>query len=267
MTGRRLAATVLVIAMAVTAVLTLRAGGSRPAIAPPAAIRTIQATPSAKRTSPTAVVTTATTILSRRIDVPLAEPVPWTLPADGTPPGWNLKEFSGHADVELRRIDNQLAIRLRSDRSSFALYHDVALRVEAFPILSWSWKVMRLPRAGDVRVRGRDDQAAQLYVVFPRWPSPLVRSDVIGYVWDSTAPVDTRTQSPHSDNVRIIVVDSGRSGVGVWQRHERNVADDYAALFGGTPPAVGKIAIMIDSDDTKSDAEAYVGLIAFRRAP
>lgn len=207
----------------------------------------------------------AASVDNRSIRIPLADPVPGSLPAEGTPPGWNLKEFSGRADVELTRIDGQLALRLRSGHSSFALYHDVALRVEDFPILSWSWKVLRLPQAGDVRVRGRDDQAAQIYVIFPRWPSPLSRSDVIGYVWDTTAPIGTRTQSSRADNVRIIVVDSGRSRAGPWRRYERNVADDYAALFGRKPPRVGKIALMIDSNDTRSDAEAYVGSIAFRK--
>ena len=165
------------------------------------------------------------------------------------------------------RDDGQLAIRLRSDHSSFALYCDVVLRLDDFPIVTWSWKVIKVPRAGDVRIRGRDDQAAQLYVIFPRWPSPLTRSDVVGYVWDTTAPIDTRLASPHADNVRVIVVDSGRSGLGVWRRHERNVAGDYAALFGRKPPRVGKVAIMIDSNDTRSGAEAFVGPIVFRRGP
>ena len=36
----------------------------------------------------------------------------------------------------------------------------------------------------------RNDQAAQVYVIFPRWPS-LATSDVIGYVWDTQAPIGT----------------------------------------------------------------------------
>lgn len=200
-----------------------------------------------------------------RLDVPLAEPVPWSLPANGTPPGWTLREFTGEADVELLRADGRLALRLRSDRSSFALYRDVVVDLGAFPVLTWSWKVLRLPAGGDARVAGRDDQAAQLYVIFPRWPSPLRASDVIGYIWDTSAPVNTRLTSVQAANVKLIVVESGRQELGNWRRYERNVADDYVALFGRKPPRVGKIGLMIDSNDTRTDAETLISRLGFGR--
>src|SRR5439155_1678315 len=83
------------------------------------------------------------------------------------------------------------------------------------------------PRPGDVRAAATDDQAAQVYVIFPRWPAPLVNSEVIGYVWDGRAPVGTRLTSPKASNVRIIVVESGPAKRDVWQREVRNVAEDY----------------------------------------
>jgi hypothetical protein len=178
-----------------------------------------------------------------------------------------LKEFSGHAELDLRRTDGRLALHLRSDRASFALYRDLLVDLEQFPLLTWSWKVALLPAGADVRSPGRDDQAAQLYVIFPRWPSPLTRSDVLGYVWDTTAPVGTRTTSPRAPNVRVVVVESGRRGLGSWLSYERNVVLDYTALFGGRPPRPGKIAVMIDSNETRSEAEALVTGIAFLTPP
>src|SRR5439155_517068 len=50
------------------------------------------------------------------------------------------------------------------------------------------------------------------------------------------------------------------------QRQRRNVAADYVALFGRQPPRVGQVAVMIDSDDTGSDAEALIGDLVFSRA-
>jgi len=101
--------------------------------------------------------------------------------------------------------------------------------------------------------------------VFPRWPSPLTRSDVIGYVWDSHAPIGTQLESPKAANVKIIVVESGTARLGAWQRQERNVAADYAALFGRPPIRLGQIAVMIDSNDTQSDAEALFANLVFSR--
>jgi hypothetical protein len=204
---------------------------------------------------------------ANRIRVPIVDPVPARLPAEGVPRGWQLKEFTGEASVEVVRSDGRVAMRLRSERTSFALHRDVVADLKTFPYLTWTWKVTRIPPAGDVRDSTRDDEAAQLYVVFPRWPSPRTASDVIGYVWDSRAPAGTQLTHPRASNVRIIVVESGRQALDRWQRYQRNVAEDYQALFGKPAPRVGKIALMIDSNDTRSDAEAFIGDIFFSQTP
>ena len=200
-----------------------------------------------------------------RIRVRVSDRAPQRLPADGVPVGWTAKEFVGHASVELVRDEARLALRLRSEQSSFALYRDVVVDLNEFPFLSWAWKVVRLPADGDVRERAADDQAAQVYVIFPRWPAPLKNSDVIGYVWDSRAPVGTQLTSTKAANVKIIVVASGRRQVETWRVEQRDVAKDYAALFGRHPPRVGQVAVMIDTNDTRGVAEALIGDLVFAR--
>jgi DUF3047 family protein len=201
-----------------------------------------------------------------RVRVPITDAPPTRLPTEGVPLGWDLKQFAGQSFIELVRDDGRLALRLRTERASFALYRDVVVDLKKAPMLSWSWKVIKLPSAGDVREPGRNDQAVQVYVIFPRWPSPRIQSDVIGYVWDSRAPVGTRVTNAKADNVRIIVVESGLSGHEGWRQQRRNVAQDYAALFGHPAPRVGKVAVMIDSDDTRADAEAMVTDLVFSPA-
>jgi hypothetical protein len=200
-----------------------------------------------------------------RIRIPVTDAVPARLPADGVPRGWQLYEFAGHAVVELVRADGRMALHLRSARASFALHRDIVVDLAEFPFLTWSWKVTQLPGAGDVRDAARDDEAAQVYVIFPRWPSPRTSSDVLGYVWDTRAPVGTRLTHPRAPNVRIVVVESGRANLDRWQRQQRNVADDYAVAFGRPAPRVGKVAIMVDSNDTRGEAEALIGDLAFSR--
>ena len=203
---------------------------------------------------------------SGRVRVPMSDKPPAGLPAGGTPTGWELKEFAGEGSVELVRADGNLALRLRSDKASFALHRDVIVDLHKQPILTWSWKVARLPWAGDVRDPHRDDQAAQVYVIFPRWPSPRTSSDIIGYIWDSRAPIGTTLVHPRASNVRIVVVESGGARLGTWVREERNVAEDFKALFGREPSRVGKVALMIDSNDTRTDAEALFGELTFAPA-
>jgi Protein of unknown function (DUF3047) len=202
---------------------------------------------------------------SRVVPVSLADKLPPRLPAEGVPAGWDLREFAGRAIVELVRDGNRLGLRLRSERASFALSHDVVVDLDDTPVLTWAWKAVRLPEAADVRDPARDDQVAQVYVVFPRWPSPRTQSEVIGYVWDSQAPVGTRLTSPRAENVRLIVVESGSANAGAWRVQNRNVAEDYAALFRGKAPRVGLVAVMIDSNDTGSEAEAVIADLLFTK--
>jgi hypothetical protein len=203
---------------------------------------------------------------SGRLPIPLADPMPARLPVDGVPPSWVLKEFTGRASIELTRTDIGPALRLRSEHTSFALYRDLVVDLGEFPVLSWSWKVMHLPSRGDVRQAATDDQAIQLYVVFPRWPAPRTSSDVIGYVWDTSAPVGTRVTSPKAPNVRIIVLESGPAGLGAWRPQMRNVVKDYVELFGRQPSRIGSLAVMVDTNDTASTAESWIAALAFSRS-
>ena len=237
---------------------TPRQKGDAPAAAAPVASSVVAAVGGPKGLYPDA---------AGRLRVRIADREPARLPSDGVPPGWTLQEFVGHAAIELVRSDGRLAARLHSERASFAIHRDVVVELREFPYLSWTWKVIRLPAGGDVREAARDDQAAQLYVIFPRWPSPRTASDVIGYVWDSRAPAGTRIKHPRADNVRIVVVESGPARLGEWRTYERNVAADYTALFGRQPPRVGKVAVMVDSNDTRGEAEALFGDLIFARTP
>jgi hypothetical protein len=88
---------------------------------------------------------------------------------------------------------------------------------------------------------------------------------VIGYIWDGRAPAGTRLTHPRAANVRIVVLQSGPGRLDTWVQEERNVAEDYEALFGRTPPRVGKVALMSDSNDTRSDTEALFADLVFTR--
>src|SRR5206468_1614952 len=93
-----------------------------------------------------------------RIRVRVSDRPPTRLPAEGIPAGWTAKEFVGHASVELVRDDTRLALRLRSERSSFALYRDVVVDLNEFPFLSWSWKVVLRPPGAAGRPGRRHDR-------------------------------------------------------------------------------------------------------------
>jgi hypothetical protein len=131
------------------------------------------------------------------------------------------------------------------------------------PILEWTWKATILPTGGDLRLKKTTDMAAQLYVVWPRFPE-LLRSRIIGYVWDATTPAATIIKSQKTGTVTFVVMRSGSKDLGTWLIEHRNVAEDYAKIFGEFPDDPSAVTISIDSNDTHSITESFVGPIDFR---
>ena len=186
---------------------------------------------------------------------------------NGIPIGWELEAFHDHHEIKLEPLqDGRFGIRLVSEGNSFGLHKSVDVDLKEFPILTWRWKVDRLPPEGDIREKSKDDQAAQLYVIFPAFVK--VMSPTIGYLWDSNAPAGTITDghAPMTP-IKIIVLQSGRQRLGEWVHERRNVFEDYLQLFRkDSPPKVGRVAIWINTQHTKSTAQASFADLQFLRA-
>jgi len=189
----------------------------------------------------------------------------------GIPIGWEAQSWgrAGKYDfkVELRGDGDEVrkVLRLRSDGDNSTISKRVGgLDARAYPILEWQWRMVTLPRGGDSRAAATDDQAGQIYVVFPRFPA-AARSRVIGYVWDTTAPAGSIVRSPSTSMVTYMVVRSGPAELGQWLSERRNVLEDFKRIYGEAPAeTIEVVTIGIDSNDTRSHAESYMGEIRFR---
>jgi hypothetical protein len=185
--------------------------------------------------------------------------------AKGVPRGWQQQNWGRPVyDFTVVKSDGGKALFLKSDNEGSTITKDIRGKVKlaATPILRWDWKAVVLPKGGDSRHKETDDQTIQLYVAWPRFPE-AVRSRIIGYVWDTTAPVGTTVKSQKTGTVTYIVLRSGPADVGRWVTEHRNVVDDFKRIYGVVPDEPGAISIAIDSNDTKSRAESYMGQIRF----
>jgi len=184
------------------------------------------------------------------------------LHARGAPEGWELSEKSGRASFSLTNVDGLNALVMRSANTSFSIQREVQVDLEQYPILTWKWKVTKLPSGGDFRKTKTDDQAAQLFVA-------LSKTKAIVYLWDTTAPEGLIANAPAPPTMRIkaIVIRSGPSQKGKWITETRNVYQDYKQLYGGGDkgPLVSGIRIQINSQHTKTLAESSFADIAFKR--
>ena len=184
----------------------------------------------------------------------------------GIPPGWKSGQNWGSPayDFVVEQDGPARVLHLRSKGDSSTILKEVKVDVKDTQFLEWRWKAVTLPRGGDARKKATDDQALQLYVIFERFPS-MFRSRIIGYIWDSTAPVGTIIKSEKTGRVTYVVVRSGPKDLGKWLAESRNVYEDYKRIYGEEPQElITAVSLASDSDDTQSSAEGYVAQIVFR---
>ena len=134
-------------------------------------------------------------------------------------------------------------------------------------------------RPTDERVKAGDDFAARVYVLFQFDPQhaslwekvlhrlgttrygDLVPGSVIGYVWSSREPAGARWESPFGSSAQLISV--GNGALPEWTEEKVDVAADYTAAFGHTPPPPLAVAVMTDTDNTCQRATAWYANFRF----
>lgn len=183
----------------------------------------------------------------------------------GVPPGWEKYETPrGNPAYDFTVVEDEgqraLAMRSAADHSTIA--HPVHVDLGATPHLHWRWKVLRFPHDADLRERATSDATGHLFVIWPRFPA-LLRSRLIGYVWDPVLPAGTIVSSRKTGTVTFVIARSGTADQGRWVEERRDVAADHRRIYGEAPAAPGAVALSIDTNDTRSTAEARFGRIAF----
>lgn len=175
-------------------------------------------------------------------------------------PGWEDDWLVQELDDRSTRYraaeeNGELALKAESSNSASALYRRLRVSAAAGRI-SWSWKVERslVSNTAEREQRG-DDYAARLFVIFG--PELFGRGTrALCYVWAGNEPVGSIYPSPYADEVGTIVLQSGNERAGTWANETRDFADDYRRVFNEEPPIVRAVAVMVDTDNTASEATA-----------
>jgi hypothetical protein len=182
---------------------------------------------------------------------------------DNIPSGWILEEKAGKPDIRIEKSGDFRSVRLRADASSFGLRKNLDVDLKETPYLNWKWKVTTLPDQGDFLNKDSDDQAAQVYIIFPRFPAAM-NTDILGYLWESNSKnFKKEGGSPAWVKSRVVVLQAGTRRLHQWVQEKRNVYEDYKRLFKKEPPKVGGVAIYINSQYTQAKAESSFAEILF----
>ena len=176
---------------------------------------------------------------------------------------WQEKIFKNKVLYTVETEQKNTYLSAKSVEACSGLFYRISFDPKTLPMISWNWKVAQFPDKSTTRgpvetKKGwieKDDYAARVYIIFPSLNFNKTKS--IEYIWDEELPEETITTSPYFKNIKLIVVESGRKNMNKWVLEERNIYEDYKKAFGKAPSRnVGAIALMTDTDNTLSTAEA-----------
>ncbi len=190
-----------------------------------------------------------------------ASPVP-AFSRDGLR-GWKAEIFKGETDYEITWRTTAPVVRSESHGTASGLIYEAEIDLKQTPELSWSWRVDAPLATPDEQVKEGDDYVSRVFVI-AKGGMAFWNTLSINYVWSSNAPVGAHWPSPYTENVHVVVIESGSTHAGEWCSYSRNIRDDFVKYFGIDVATVNAVAIMTDTDDTGSDAVAWYGDISFQ---
>ena len=203
--------------------------------------------------------------------------------ADGQAEDWVHKTFPGKAPThfDYTRLDGRDAISVRADSSASMLRQSVRLEPDELGSVRFSWKVPALIEQADLALRDKDDAPVRIVLAFEGDRSRFTPRDAalaelvhtltgeempyatLMYVWCNQREPGSVIRNPRTDRIRKLVVESGARRLNQWLDYERDIRADYERVFGEKPGALVGIAIMSDSDNTRSKARAWYGPVRF----
>jgi Protein of unknown function (DUF3047) len=198
---------------------------------------------------------------------------PWSILRGNTPTSYRVVEVDGVA-----------ALEADSAEGGSGMWRKIRIDPHTHPVMEWRWRV---PAEVETRFEKNSSTSppVRLSLAFHGDPAKLDFDDRVKlrlanaltvhglpyasllYVWMVGVPAETLLHSPHTDRVRMIVVESGVQRAGEWITLRRNVVQDFRRAFGEEPADMVGVGLMTDYGDDGSRRRAFSGDITFRSAP
>jgi hypothetical protein len=168
------------------------------------------------------------------------------------PPDWKPRKDSGREVYSIQEGDGLRFLHALARGLGIQAARQYEWEPKVYPVLAWSWRPVEFPKGSDERQSKTNDSAVAVYAVFPHSPWS-VKS--LKYIWSAVVPVGTRLDSS-AGLTQALVIQSGTERKGQWTEERVNVLEDYKKFFSETDtPKASGIAVLTDSDDTKSVAQ------------
>jgi hypothetical protein len=171
---------------------------------------------------------------------------------------WEHKSFSGNTAYSVV-YDDQMqhdVILASSSQTASGLFFEDKIDLNKTPFLNWSWRVEKFPTLSDEKTKSGDDFAARIYIVAQDgWT--FLSTKAISYVWSKQSKTNEVWPSPFAHDTAMMLAVRGREDESGWVTEKRNIKADLQTLFGKDIRYIKAIAIMTDTDNSKSSAISY----------
>jgi len=168
------------------------------------------------------------------------------------PTNWKVREDAGKEVYAVKEEDGKRFLHAHAKNLGLQAAREYEWDLKQYPVLAWSWRAVEFPRGANEK-DGPNDSAVAVYMLGPY--SRVLGFKSVKYIWSENVPEGTRLSSSRG-RTQVRVLDRGTDRRGQWVEHRGNVRDDYLKYFDekDVPKAAG-IAVLTDSDDTKSSAQ------------
>jgi hypothetical protein len=197
--------------------------------------------------------------------------------------GWRHYPLPGKTATlyRLDSLDGRAALMAKAGTSASMMRSDVNIAATQLDEVNFSWQVPQLIENADLAERDADDSPVRLVLVFEgdkkkfsaknamlselahvMTGEPLPYATLM-YVWCNKRPAGSVVMNPRTDRIRSIVVESGKKNLRQWRDYKRKIRHDFEQAFGEAPGKLLSVAIMTDSDNTKTQVSAAYGSVKF----
>lgn len=175
------------------------------------------------------------------------------------------------------QLDGRNAMEANAVSSVSMLRRKVNVAPADLGSVRFSWRVPALIATADMAQRDFDDSPVRIVLAFEGDRSKFSAKNtvlnelsraitgeempyaVMMYVWSKQRPLGAIINSPRTDRIRKLVVETGSENLNRWQHYERDITADFERLYGEPPGALIGMGIMTDSDNTHTTAQAWYG--------
>jgi len=185
----------------------------------------------------------------------------------GLPPPWEARKgIWGKADpIEIyysikQENDNQY-LSAETDGNAIDAGRPADVNLRIYNKLRWRWRTWSLPVGGNEEIKDKNDSGAAVRIVFKGG----LRARMLKYVWSSSLPKGTETESAGNSKIKVVVLQSGTGRMGEWIWEEVNAYEDYKRLFGGEPRTVRILGVITDANNTETLSKADYDDFSFIR--